>query len=118
MRTFWISKDAKLLKDAKFWISKDAKLLKDAKFLHADNEDPNQIAQIHRLICVFIGQTWQGTFSQVAAQMQYYSSESISTGIHSECISTGMHSEFISTAIHSESISTVIHSESISTAIH
>ena len=36
-----------------FWISKDTKLL------HADNEDYNQIAQVHSLIWVFVGYTCQ-----------------------------------------------------------
>ena len=34
-------------------------IVKDAKFLHADNEDSGQTAQMHRLILVFVGCTYQ-----------------------------------------------------------
>ena len=47
-----------------FWIAKDT------KFLHADNENSNQTASMHRLIWVFVRRTYpKGRFSHVAAQV-------------------------------------------------
>ena len=46
-----------------FWIAKGA------QFLHADNEDSDQTARMHRLICAFDGHMSEGTFPLVTAQL-------------------------------------------------
>ena len=40
------------------------------KFVHADNEEFDETAWMHRLICVFVGRACpKGTFFDVTAQM-------------------------------------------------
>ena len=41
----------------------------DAKFLHADNEDADQTARMHRLVCLRWAHISEGTFSPVASQI-------------------------------------------------